>query len=109
MRKRDSISMDFVVALPKTKKEFDSIWAIMDRLTKSAHFIPVRTTYNRENYAGIYIAEVVKPYEVPSSIVLDRDPECTSHLCRASRDALGSWDELLPLVEFTYNISYHAS
>jgi len=58
--KWDSIVMDFVVALPKTQRKFDSIWVIVDRLTKSAHFILVRTNYNVAKLAEIYIEEIVR-------------------------------------------------
>ena len=51
--------MDFVVGLPKTLGKFDSIWVIVDRLTKSAHFIQVKVTYNAEKLAKIYISEIV--------------------------------------------------
>jgi hypothetical protein len=57
--KWDNISMDFIVGLPLTSRKFDSIWVIVDRLTKSAHFIPVNTTYKVQKYAGIYIARVL--------------------------------------------------
>ncbi|KAK2448109.1 hypothetical protein QL285_007407 [Trifolium repens] len=144
--KWDSISMDFLVALPRTQKKFDSIWVIVDRLTKSAHFMPVRTTYNVEKLAEVYVAEIVRLHGVPTSIVSDRDPKFTSHLWKAFQKSLGtklrhssayhpqtdgqtertiqsledllracvlddqrSWDELLPLVEFTYNNSFHGS
>ena len=49
--------MDFVVGLPKTLGKYESIWVIVDRLTKSAHFIPVKVTYNAEKLAKIYISE----------------------------------------------------
>ncbi|XP_073223383.1 uncharacterized protein [Cicer arietinum] len=88
--KWDSISMDFVVALPKTQKKFDSIWVIIDRLTKSAHFIPVRTTYNVSKLAEIYVAEIVRLHGIPSSIVSDRDPKFTSRLWGALHEALGT-------------------
>lgn len=52
--------MAFVVGLPKTKKGYNSIWVIVDRLTKSAHFLPVKTTYNMKKYAKLYVAEIVK-------------------------------------------------
>ena len=57
--KWERIAMDFVVGLPKTLRKFDSIWVIVDRLTKSAHFIPVKVTYNVEKLAKHYISEVV--------------------------------------------------
>ena len=55
--------MDFVVGLPKTMGKYDSIWVVVDRLTKSAHFIPVKVTYNAEKLARIYISEVVRCME----------------------------------------------
>ena len=55
--------MDFVVGLPKTSGMFDSIWVIVDRLTKSAHFIPVKVTYNAEKLARLYISEIVRLLE----------------------------------------------
>ena len=64
--------MDFVVGLPKTMGKYDSIWVIVDRLTKSAHFIPVKVTYNAEKLAKIYISEIVRLYGVPLSIISDR-------------------------------------
>jgi hypothetical protein len=57
--KWDDIRMDFIVGLPLTAHKFDSIWVIMDRLSKSAHFIPVHTNYNVQKYARIYIAHVL--------------------------------------------------
>ena len=57
--KWERIAMDFVVGLPKTMGKYDSIWVIADRLTKSAHFISVKVTYNAEKLAKLYISEVV--------------------------------------------------
>ena len=64
--------MDFVVELPKSKRHFDSIWVIVDRMTKSAHFLPVKTSYSAEDYAKLYIREMVKLHGVPLSIISDR-------------------------------------
>jgi hypothetical protein len=61
--KWDDISMDFIVRLPLTPKKHDSIWVIVDRLTKTTHFIPIHTTYSAERYAEIYI-DLVVPYMV---------------------------------------------
>jgi len=72
--KWDSISMDFVGALPKTVKGFDSIWVGVDRLTKSAHFFPIKTGMSVARLAEIYIEQVVRLHGIPSSIVSDRDP-----------------------------------
>jgi hypothetical protein len=144
--KWDGIAMDFVTALPKTPKKFDAIWAIIDRLTKSAHFIPINQTYSLERLAQIYLKEIVRLHGIPASIVSDRDPRFTSkfwhqlHLelgtklrlssayhpqtdgqsertIQSLEDLLracvlehkGSWDEFLPLIEFTYNNSFHSS
>ena len=58
--KWERIAIDFVVGLPKTLGRFDSIWVIVDRLTMSAHFIPVKTTYIEEKLAKLYISEIVR-------------------------------------------------
>ena len=63
--KWERIAMDFVVGLPCTLGKFDAIWVIVDRLTKSAHFVPVQTTYNSERLAKIYIREIVRLHGVP--------------------------------------------
>ena len=51
--------MDFVVGLPRTQRQYDSIWVVVNRLTKSSHFIPVKSTYSAEDYARIFIDEIV--------------------------------------------------
>ncbi|WMV19813.1 hypothetical protein MTR67_013198 [Solanum verrucosum] len=58
--KWERIAMDFVVGLPRTLRKFDDIWVIMDRWTKSAHFVPVQTSYNAERLARTYIQEIVR-------------------------------------------------
>jgi uncharacterized protein YpbB len=65
--KWDGISMDFIVGLPLTARMYNSIWVIVDRLTKSAHFIPVKTNYNVQKYAKIYVAHVLclRPHPQP--------------------------------------------
>jgi hypothetical protein len=70
--KWDDISMDFIVGLPKMARKFDSIWVIMDRLSKSSHFITVNTKYRVEKYAEIYIAHVLCLHGVPKTIIFDR-------------------------------------
>jgi hypothetical protein len=64
--------MDFIVGLPKTAKGFDSIWVIVDRLTKSAHFILVQTIYPTIRYAKIYFERIVSLHGIPKTIVSDR-------------------------------------
>ncbi|WMV25259.1 hypothetical protein MTR67_018644 [Solanum verrucosum] len=71
--KWEMIAMDFVVGLPKTLGKFDSIWVVVDRLTKSAHFIPVRIDYNAEQLSKVYVKEIVRLHEVPLSIISDHD------------------------------------
>ena len=70
--KWERIAMDFVVDLSKTLGKFDYIWVIVERLNKSAYFIPVKVTYNAENLARLYISEIVRLHGVPLSIISDR-------------------------------------
>lgn len=65
--------MDFVVGLPKTSKQRDAIWVIVDRFTKFAHFLPVRMTYNIDQLAELYVQEIVKLHGVSISIISDKD------------------------------------
>ena len=66
--------MDFVVGLPTIRKGYDAIWVIVDRLTKSTHFLPIRVRYNLEQLAKLYVKEIISRHGVPVSIVSDRDP-----------------------------------
>ncbi|WVZ60716.1 hypothetical protein U9M48_010700 [Paspalum notatum var. saurae] len=70
--KWEDIHMDFVVGLPRTQKGYDSIWVIIDRFTKSAHFISVKTSYTAATYAELYIARIVSLHGVPVTITSDR-------------------------------------
>jgi hypothetical protein len=70
--KWDDISMDFIVGLPMTAHKFDSNWVIVDRLSKSTHFIPVHTGYDARRNAEIYIARVLCLHGVPKMIISDR-------------------------------------
>jgi hypothetical protein len=88
--KWDEIGMDFVVGLPKTQKGHDSIWVIVDRLTKFAHFLPVRTTYGGEKLAKLYIENIVKLHGVPSRIVSDRGTQFTSRFWKSLHKAMGT-------------------
>ncbi|GJX85537.1 putative reverse transcriptase domain-containing protein [Tanacetum coccineum] len=138
--------MDLVTKLPRSSGGYDAIWVIVDRLTKSAHFLPIREDYKTEKLARIYINEIVARHSVPVSIISNRDGRFSSHLWQALQEALdtklhmsttyhpktdgqsertiqtledmlracvmdfgGSWDTHLPLVEFSYNNSYHTS
>ncbi|GJZ92179.1 putative reverse transcriptase domain-containing protein [Tanacetum coccineum] len=144
--KWERITMDFIVGLPRTPSRYDSIWVIVDRLTKSAHFLPVKTTDSMEKLTQLYLKEIVCRHGVPILIISDRDNKFASRFWRSLQGALGtqlnmsttyhpqtdgqskrtiqtledmlracvtdfkgSWDRHLPLVEFSYNNSYHAS
>ena len=87
--KWDSIFMDFVSGLPRTPKTCEAIWGILDRLTKSAHFIPVRMDYPMERLAQLYIEKIVSLHGVTSSIVSDRDPRFTSKILGRIAEGLG--------------------
>ncbi|KAL5538035.1 hypothetical protein UlMin_044852 [Ulmus minor] len=76
--KWEQISMDFVVGFPKTTNGYDAVWVIVDRLTKSAHFLPIKITYSLEQLADLYVKEIVRLHGVPTSIILDRDSRFTS-------------------------------
>jgi hypothetical protein len=69
--KWDDISMDFIVGLPNTSRHHDSIWVIVDRLTKTTHFIPVHSTLRAEKYVEIYIDQVVRLHGIPKTIISD--------------------------------------
>jgi hypothetical protein len=64
--------MDFIVGLPKTQSGYDSVWVIVDRFSKVAHFIPVKTTYKGARIAELYIARIVGLHGVLKKIVSDR-------------------------------------
>ena len=66
--------MDFIVGLPKTQKGYDLVWMIIDRLTKLAHFIPIKTTYSVAQYARLYVENIVSLHGVPVSIMSNRGP-----------------------------------
>ena len=72
--KWEKIAMDFVVGLPKLPRGNDAVWVIVDRLTKSSHFLPVKTTDSVEKLCRTYIDQIVRLHGVPVSIVSDRDP-----------------------------------
>ncbi|GJR25822.1 putative reverse transcriptase domain-containing protein [Tanacetum coccineum] len=96
--KCDKITMDFVTKLPKSSSGHDTIWVVVDRLTKSAYFLPIREDYKMEKLAKIYTNEIVVRHGVTVSIISNRDGRFTSH-----------WDTYLSLIEFSYNNSYHIS
>jgi hypothetical protein len=144
--KWERITMDFVTKLRKSPSGCDMIWVIVDRLTKSAHFLAIKETDSLERLSRIYLKEVVSRHGVPVSIISDRDPRFASRFWKQLHKALGtqldmstayhpqtdgqsertiqtledmlracvidfgkSWEIHLPLVEFSYNNSYHSS
>ncbi|GKF49793.1 reverse transcriptase domain-containing protein, partial [Tanacetum coccineum] len=88
--KWDNITMDFVTKLPKTSQGYDTIWVIVDRLTKSAIFTPMRETDPMDKLARIYLKEVVTRHGVHVSIICDRDPRFASNFWRSLQNALGT-------------------
>ncbi|GJX56461.1 putative reverse transcriptase domain-containing protein [Tanacetum coccineum] len=141
-----TITMDFVSGLLRTPSGYDTIWVIVDRLTKSAHFLPMKKMDSMEKLTQLYLKEVVCRHGVPVSIISDRDCHFTSRFWKSLQKVLGatldmstayhpqtdgqsektiqmledmlracvidvgsSWDRHLPLVEFSYNNSYHVS
>nr|GFC35457.1 putative reverse transcriptase domain-containing protein [Tanacetum cinerariifolium] len=86
--KWDNITMDFVTRLPKSSQGYDTIWVIVDRLTKSAIFTTIRETDPMDKLARIYLKEVVTRHGIPVSIISDRDPRFASNFWRSLQNAL---------------------
>ncbi|GKA01693.1 putative reverse transcriptase domain-containing protein [Tanacetum coccineum] len=104
--------MDFITKLPKTTNGYDTIWVIVDRLTKSSHFLPMRENDPMEKLMRLYMKEVVTRHGVPVSIISDHDGRFMLLFWKALHESLEfgkSWDRHLPLVEFSYNNSNHTS
>jgi len=97
--KWDSISMDFVTHLPRTFRGHDTIWVIVDRLTKSAHFLAMNLRMSMAKLAQLYVKEVMRLHGVPSSIVSDRDPRFTFQFWQTLQEALGT--------KLTMSSAYH--
>jgi hypothetical protein len=97
--KWEEIRMDFIVRLPRTQVGYDSIWVIVDCLTKVAHFIPVKTSYSRAKLAELYMSRIVCLHGVPKKIVLDRGSQFTSKF----------WEKLHESMDTRLNFSsaYH--
>ena len=82
--------MDFVVGLPGYQSGYDAIWVIVDRLTKSAHFLPMKNSDSIEKLAELYVKEIVRLHGTPVSIVSDRDPRFTSQFWPSLQRTLGT-------------------
>ncbi|GJV82101.1 putative reverse transcriptase domain-containing protein [Tanacetum coccineum] len=142
----EGIAMDFVTKLPRTSSGHDTIWVIVDRLTKSAYFLLMLEDYKMDRLTRLYLNKIVARHGVPISIISNCDSRFTSRFWQSMQKALGtcldmsttyhsqtdgqsertiqnledmlracvldfkgSWDVHLPLVEFSYNNSYHSS
>jgi hypothetical protein len=70
--KWEGIGIDFIIGLPRTSKGYESIWVIVDRMTKVAHFILVKTTYKESQLIELYLARIVSLHGIPKKIILDR-------------------------------------
>ena len=82
--------MDFVTGLPRTQKQHDAIWVIVDRLTKSAHFLPINVEDSVEKLDKLYVDKIMRLHGVPVSIVSDQDPRFTSSFWLSLQAALGT-------------------
>jgi hypothetical protein len=97
--KWDDISMDFIVGLPLTAHKYNSIWVIVDQLTKFSHFIPMNTNYNIQKYAEIYIAHVLCLHGVPKMIISDRESQFVAHLWEQMHASLRT--------QLIHSLTYH--
>nr|GEW89143.1 retrotransposable element Tf2 [Tanacetum cinerariifolium] len=88
--KWDEISMDFVTGLPQTQRRHDTIWVVVDRLTKSAHFLPIRKDYSVSRLAEIFQQEIIRLHGTPSAVVSDRDPRFASRFWKGLQKAWGT-------------------
>ena len=86
----EDITMDFITKLPRTSKGHDSIWVIVDRLTKSSHFLPIREDYKVEKLARIYMDEIVRLHGVPLRIISDRDGRFLSRFWQSLQESMGT-------------------
>ncbi|GJR67441.1 putative reverse transcriptase domain-containing protein [Tanacetum coccineum] len=89
--KWEGIAMDFVTKLPRTSSGHDTISVIVDRLTKSAHFLPMREDYKMDRLARLYLIEIVARHGMPISIISDRDGRFTSRFWQTMQEALGTY------------------
>ena len=91
--------MDFIVGLRRTQGGYDSIWVIIDRLTKVDHFLPVKTTYTSPQLAALYMERIVCLHGVPKKIMSDRGTQFTSYFWQQVHSSLGT--------RLNFSIAYH--
>ena len=89
--------MDFVTGLPKYPKGRDVVWIMVARLTKSAHFIPVKSTDSTKNLGKLYVRDIARLHGIPILIISDRDSKCTSKVWGSLQKVLGTQLNLVPL------------
>lgn len=97
--KWDTISIDFIIGLPMSVRRHDAIMVVVDRLSKVAHFIPVKSSYNAASVAKVYMEHIVRVHGIPKKIISDRDPVFTSSLWRAMQRELGT--------QLNFSSAYH--
>nr|GEZ64649.1 hypothetical protein [Tanacetum cinerariifolium] len=115
--KWEIITMDFIVGLSRTPSGYDSIWVIVNRLTKSAYILPVKTTDSIEKLTQLYLKEIVCWHGVRLLIISNRESKFTSRFWQSLQGALGTrldmstayHPETNGQIKFSYNNSYHAS
>ncbi|KAG8485983.1 hypothetical protein CXB51_019307 [Gossypium anomalum] len=106
--KWDRVTMDFVSRLPLSSSKKDAIWVVVDRLTKSAHFISIRTDYSLDKLAELYISQIVKLHGTDGQS--ERIIQILEDMLRCCiLDFSGSWERYLPLIEFAYNNNFQSS
>ncbi|KAG8474920.1 hypothetical protein CXB51_031559 [Gossypium anomalum] len=106
--KWDRVTMDFVSGLPLSSSKKDAIWVLVDRLTKSAHFIPVHTDYSLDKLAELYVSQIVRLHGTDGQS--ERIIQIHEDMLRCCiLEFSGSWEQYLPLIEFTYNNSFQSS
>jgi hypothetical protein len=98
-KKWEVITMDFITGLPKTNKKHDSIMVVVEKLTKAAHFVPVKTTHTMNNIAEIFMKEIARLHEIPRTIISDRVTKFTSNLWRGLFKGFGT--------NLNFRTSYH--
>jgi hypothetical protein len=99
-QKWEEIALDFIIGLPRTQLGYDSIWVIMDRLTKVAQFIPVKITYSGPQLAELYMSRIVYLHGVPKKIVSDRGTQFTSRFWERLHETLDT--------QLCFSSAYHA-